>query len=35
MKPIENTSLGLEYLHGEFKNNDETDVVTAQLAIEF
>ena len=32
---FENTSLGLEYLHGEFKNNDETDVVTAQLAIEF
>ncbi|MBW2608644.1 MAG: LbtU family siderophore porin, partial [Deltaproteobacteria bacterium] len=22
---FENTSLGLEYLHGEFKNNDETD----------
>ncbi|MDY6790004.1 MAG: LbtU family siderophore porin [Thermodesulfobacteriota bacterium] len=32
---FENTSLGLEYLHGEFKNDDETDVVTAQLAIEF
>jgi len=32
---FENTSLGLEYLHGEFKNNDETDVITAQLAIEF
>ncbi|MDY6790573.1 MAG: LbtU family siderophore porin [Thermodesulfobacteriota bacterium] len=32
---FENTSLGLEYLHGEFKNDDEIDVVTAQLAIEF
>jgi len=32
---FENTSLGIEYLHGEFKNNDETDAVTAQLAIEF
>ena len=32
---FENTSLGLEYIHGEFKNNDKTDVVTAQLAIEF
>jgi len=32
---FENTSLGLEYLKGKFKNNDETDVVTAQLAIEF
>ena len=32
---FENTSLGLEYLSGKFKNNDETDVVTAQLAIEF
>lgn len=32
---FENTSLGLEYIHGEFENNDETDVVTAQLAIEF
>lgn len=32
---FENTSLGLEYIHGEFKNNDKTDVVTAQLTIEF
>jgi hypothetical protein len=32
---FENTSFGLEYLHGEFKNDDETDVATAQLAIEF
>jgi hypothetical protein len=32
---FENTSLGLEYIHGEFENDDETDVVTAQLAIEF
>jgi len=32
---FENASLAVEYIHGEFKNNDETDVVTAQLAIEF
>jgi len=32
---FENTSLGLEYLSGEFKNIDEIDVITAQLAIEF
>ena len=32
---FKNTSLGLEYIHGEFENDDETDVVTAQLAIEF
>lgn len=32
---FENTSLGLEYIHGEFENDDETDVITAQLAIEF
>jgi hypothetical protein len=32
---FENTSLGFEYLHGEFKNNDKTDVLTAQLAVEF
>ena len=32
---FESTSLGLEYLHNEFENDDETDIVTAQLAIEF
>ena len=33
--PFENTSLALEYLHDKFENNDEADIVTAQLAIEF
>ena len=32
---FENTSLGLEYLSGKFKNDDEVDIITAQLAIEF
>jgi len=32
---FENTSLALEYLHGEFENDDERDVVTTQLAVEF
>lgn len=32
---FESTTLALEYLKGEYENNDETDVVTAQLAIEF
>ncbi len=32
---FESTSLGVEYLHGEFENDDETDIVTAQLAIAF
>ena len=32
---FENTSLALEYLHGEFKNDDERDLVTTQLAVEF
>ena len=32
---FENTSLALEYLRGEFENNDERDLLTAQLAIEF
>ncbi len=32
---FESTSLGLEYLHDEFENDDETDIVTAHLAIEF
>jgi hypothetical protein len=29
------TTLSLEYLHGEFENDDERDLVTAQLAFEF
>lgn len=29
------TTLALEYLHDEFETDDETDVLTAQLAIEF
>ena len=32
---FENTSLSLEYLHGEFENDDERDLVTTQLAVEF
>ena len=32
---FENTSLALEYLHGEFDNNDERDVITSQLSISF
>ncbi len=32
---FENTSLALEYLYGEFENEDERNLVTAQLAIEF
>jgi len=32
---FENTSLSLEYLHGEFDNDDERDLVTTQLAVEF
>ena len=32
---FENTSLAVEYLHGEFENNDEQDLTTAQLAIAF
>jgi hypothetical protein len=32
---FENTSLALEYLHGEFENDDERDLFTTQLAIEF
>lgn len=32
---FENTTLALEYLHGEFENDDEQDLVTAQLAFEF
>ncbi len=30
-----NTSIALEYLHGEFENDDERDLLTTQLAIEF
>ncbi|MCD4688702.1 MAG: LbtU family siderophore porin [Desulfuromonadaceae bacterium] len=29
------TTLALEYLHGEFENDDERDLATAQLAFEF
>lgn len=32
---FENTSLALEYLRGEFENDDERDVLTAQFAVEF
>ncbi|MBW2679302.1 MAG: LbtU family siderophore porin [Deltaproteobacteria bacterium] len=32
---FENTSLALEYLHGEFENDDERDLITTQLAVEF
>jgi hypothetical protein len=32
---FENTALAVEYLHGEFENDDERDAVTAQLAVEF
>ena len=32
---FENTSLALEYLHGEFENDDQRDLITTQLAIEF
>ena len=32
---FESTSLAFEYLHGEFENDDERDLFTCQLAIEF
>ena len=32
---FENTALALEYLHGEFDNDDEYDRITTQLAVEF
>ncbi len=32
---FEHTTVSLEYLHGEFENDDEIDSVVAQLAIEF
>jgi hypothetical protein len=31
----ENTTISLEYLHGEYQNNQEVDSITAQLALEF
>ena len=30
-----NTYIGLEYLHGEFENDDEVVAITTQLAVEF
>ncbi len=32
---FENTSLALEYLYGEFENDDERNLITCQLGIEF
>ncbi len=32
---FEATNLALEYFHDEFENDDEADVITAQLAVEF
>ncbi len=32
---FESTSLGLEYLHDNFEHDDDIDIITAQLAIEF
>ena len=32
---FENTSIAVEYLHGKFENDDERNLLTAQLAIEF
>jgi len=32
---FEGTSLSFEYLHGEFENDDERDLLTTQLAVEF
>ena len=32
---FDGTTLALEYLHDEYETDDETDVLTAQLAIEF
>jgi hypothetical protein len=32
---FESTSLSLEYLHGEFENDDKRNLLTAQFAIEF
>lgn len=32
---FENTAISLEYLHGEFKNDDKVDSMTVQVAVEF
>ena len=32
---FENTTVSIEYLHGEYENKDEQDLVTTQLAMEF
>jgi hypothetical protein len=32
---FQHTTLALEYLHGEFENDDERDAIVAQLAVEF
>ncbi|MFW6387040.1 MAG: LbtU family siderophore porin [Thermodesulfobacteriota bacterium] len=32
---LPHTSLGLEYLHDEYEDDDSADIVTAQLALEF
>jgi len=32
---FKNTSIAVEYLQGEFKNNDKQNLATAQLAVEF
>lgn len=32
---FKNTSIGLEYMTGEYENNDERDLITFQVAVEF
>jgi len=32
---FENTSIAMEYLRGQMKNNDDTDTITVQLGVEF
>jgi hypothetical protein len=32
---FENTSLALEFIHNQFENDDEADIITAQLAVAF
>jgi hypothetical protein len=32
---FDNTSIGIEYLHEEFENDDEVVTITTQLAVEF
>ena len=32
---FKNVSLALEYLRGEYKNDDKRDLVTTQVAVEF